>query len=645
MKRFILSTRSCLLLLMLLLASRSNAQEFVPFGEFSQAALEMTQCSFDPDADAVILLHEAKSYYNDYYQLITEHHLRIKILREKGIAQANVTIPFYRRNDFENLLVTKAATFNYGDGKPTVPVERKSIYSRDVNERWGEVSFAFPSVKVGSILEYEYQSIMKSYGGLSEWDFQDRLPVVKSAYNLVVVPNTEFAYQVRISQDYNAVAKPNSSDGSIYFEMSNIPGLDDEPYIDSRKDYLQKVVFQLSAYGRGDGTSGSKYMTSWEEVIREMNTEKNFGGQVGKTIAGTERFINEAKAITDEQQRMQKIYSYVVHTMGWDGLYSPYVVNGVKSAWQKKIGNSAEINFVLINLLREAGLDVCPTLVSPRWNGYVDKTYPFVDQFRYVVACVKINGRQFYLDAVEKYTPAVFTPYDLLNTTGLLVTKKDGGLVQIRNDSLRYSESIVNQVKVISNDSIVGSARIISSQYAKVSKLEQYMEKRNAFIKDNYKNEKFPLDIADFSTEGANDSSLAFIQSCSFRGKLGSAGEFLYLPLDLFAGFSQNPFLSNKRFSNVNFGYSKSVMISTDVELPAGYEPVELPKNTRLVSEAKDITLVRTVEYDKALNTVSAIIQFDLSKSLYSPREYPLLQAFYKKMFQYLGEPLLLKKK
>ena len=58
--------------------------------------------------------------------------------------------------------------------------------------------------------------------------------------------------------------------------MKNAPGLGNEPYMDARKDYLQKVIFQLSGLGMG-GSNKKKYTTSWEELTRELMMEENFG--------------------------------------------------------------------------------------------------------------------------------------------------------------------------------------------------------------------------------------------------------------------------------------------------------------------------------------------------------------------------------
>jgi hypothetical protein len=112
-----------------------------------------------------------------------------------------------------------------------------------------------PAVKVGSIIEYHYVSIMKDYRGLDEWLFQSDLPTIQSSYLLEVLPGSEFTYTIQKKPSLSIIAKPIPSDGRVYFEMNNIPGLRIEPYMDAQRDYIQKVIFQLSGYTNRSGVN------------------------------------------------------------------------------------------------------------------------------------------------------------------------------------------------------------------------------------------------------------------------------------------------------------------------------------------------------------------------------------------------------
>ena len=632
------------LVMLLLFPFTAYCQDFPDFGMVSKEEFALKECAFDKDAEAVILLNEAVSDHDDQYHLITYHHVRIKILKEKGFDAANITLQFYRKDDFEFIDGLEAIVIN-NDNPGDVSTEKlskKSFYTKEINERIGAITFAFPNIKVGSIIEYKYRSFMKNYNGLDDWDFQKRLPVVKSKYTLTVLPTTEFTYRINKKDDIPVTVKVEKETGRVLFEMNNIPSLEEEPYMDAREDYLQKVIFQLSGYN-SNGTGKIKFMTSWDEVIRELLTTKEFGNQLGKNIPGTGAFTDEVKKMPEEENKMKAIYNYVRSNMTWNYFYVKYAGEGVKDAWEKKKGTSGEINLILVNLLKEVGLEVYPALVSERFHGKVNIEYPFVDQFNSVFACVLIKDKKYYLDATDTYTPAHINPYDILNTTALIVNKKRGGLVTVTNDSLEYNDYVNTRAEVNNNGIFSGSVFIKSSGYSRIEKLKEYKEEgKGKYAESNYSKDGFT--IKDFEFLNQNNDSLPAEQKFEFGTSLAGSGDYLYIPLNLFSGFERNPFISDKRFSNVNFGYKRTINSSSSIQLPENYKLDGLPKSIKMITPDNDIVFTRSVQYDKVTNSIFCMFGFEFKKSLYTVDEYPVLQEVYKKMFEFLKEPVVLKK-
>lgn len=641
MKQFNLLLCCCLLAAPLV----SSAQEFPNFGIASQADLNFKECAFDKDANAVILMHEAVSDYNDDHNLITDHHIRIKILKEKGFSSANVSIPFYRKDDFEMITAVEAVTINTAeDGQVTnTRVERKAIFTQKTNERYGEVIFTFPAIRTGSIIDYKYRSIMKHYGGLQDWEFQERLPVVCSKYNLIILPNMEFAYQISKAPDLPIIVKKNADRGGVYFEMNNIAGLGDEPYMDARADYVQKVVFQLSAYSQYGGKS--KYMTSWDEVTREMLASSEFGAQLNKNIAGTGDDLKLINAMPLPEDRMKAVFNYVRNNMVWNDLYSKYAIAGVKEAWQKKTGTSGDINLLLVNLLKEAALDAYPMLVSERFHGKVNSTYPFIDQFNSVFACVIINGKKYYLDATDHGIPPHLTPVSILNTTAFIVNKKAGGLINISDDMAQFREFISADLDLGADGRISGEVSVKSTDYARIKKRSDYKRDKESFIKKYFIVNETDFAATEMKLTNLDNDSLPLEQDFKLSGTLNSTGDYSFIPLNLFTGFDTNPFLSENRFSNINFGYRRTVNLSVTVTLPAGYIVDELPKSVKMSNPEKDIIFIRQMDYDKEANYVRCMMMFEFKKSLYETEYYPVIKEVYQKIYGFLKEPVVVKKK
>lgn len=640
MKRFLSALAG-----ILLIPALAAAQDFPGFGIVSPEEIALKECSFDKDAPAVVLLDEAIASHDDEYHLITNRHIRIKILKESGFEFANIEIPYYRKSNLEVMGNIEAVVMNVADDGTieTATVGKKAIYKKEENELWGTMVFAFPKIKVGSIIEYKYNKFSDHYGFLDDWKFHDRLPVVKSSFKLYVPPRFEFAYQVQKLNDYPVVIKRDPQSGSVYFEMNNLPGLDDEAYMDARKDYIQKAMFQLSGVNSAY-TGYRKTNTTWDEVINDFQSSSSFGSQLRKNLSGVGDFIDGVKKLSTDEEKMKAVYNYVRNSMSWNGFNSRSAENGIKDAWNRKSGTNGEINLILVNLLKEAGLEVNPLLVSERWHGKVKTDYPFIDQFNTVYAYVEINNKKYYLDGADKFTPAGVIPKDILNTTALVVNRKKGGLITVTNEDMLYLEYINTVAEVDKDGNVSGDAVIKSEGYARVEKLAALKKNgEEKFIASFLKHDDFK--VTAFKMLNKETDSLPAEEDFHFSGKLIPSGDYLFFPLNNYTGFYKNPFLNRNRFSDINFGYGRKINIHTSIQLPKEYAPEELPRPVKMTTPEKDITFIRTVEYNKDAHSVICMYQVEFNKSLYGNYDYEVLFQLYKKMHEFLKEPLVLKKK
>jgi hypothetical protein len=327
----------------------SFSQSTLPaYGAFSNSEIDMKECSFDKDADAVILFDEAMSNYDDEYKLITTRRIRIKILNQRGLDRANIVIPFFSKDGFEYIDDIEGMTYNPDDNASFSYLSRKSIFTEKVDDRISNMKFAMPNVKAGSIIEYKYESVMKHYGGLDNWIFQSDLPTMKSCFLLQILPNVEFNYVLSKKSTYPVIITPKPDVGQIYFEMGNIPGLRFEPYMDAPKDYLQRVEFQLSGYVTQYGTK-KKVNNSWEDVSTGLATDEDLGGTLKKNLPVPVELKLAVEKETTANGKIATIYNYIKNYFTWNGHNTKFASESLKKILEKRTGSSGEINLVLLN--------------------------------------------------------------------------------------------------------------------------------------------------------------------------------------------------------------------------------------------------------------------------------------------------------
>jgi hypothetical protein len=611
----------------------------IPFGQFLTEELDLKECSFDKSADAVILLDEASANFDERYNLIMERRIRIKILKEKGIERGNVNIPYYSADDFEYISNINAVVLTPGaNGLLTTNVlENRNIFNRKMNRLYSMYTFALPNVKVGSIIDYKYRSIMKNYAGLRKWDFQTELPVVTSSFELAPIPNTEFAYSVYKNAEYPIQITPNKAAGRYRFVMNNVPGLRGEVYTASTANFLQRVNFQFASYT--DYYGKKTYTSTWDQLAKELLDESAFGSQAGKNLSATPLLKSLAPTLS-ATEKVKAIYDYVRSNIVWDGISSKYSEDGVKSVLEKKKGNSGDINLLLVSLLKSAGLEVYPMLVSERDHGRIDTTYSYLGQFNKVAALVVCDGNQYVLDGTETNTPFFMVPPDLLNTIAFVVDKKKSRFVYFDHLAQRQSEGIILRGNVSKEGELEGSAIIENREYAKLEKEGRYKSDKAQYREALVKPYSF-LKVDSFAVEGLKNDSVALRQTVNYHYSLKKAGAYYLLSANLFTGLIENPFITQYRFTDIDFGSKYSTTVSASFTLPPSFTTEPLPQNKKLVSPDRAMSVSRLVQKKDNVIDFRFVIQID--KEMFKADEYETVRAFFNEMVDLLNEPVLLK--
>lgn len=619
-----------------------SAQSQLPlFGFIPHEDFDITECKFDPEAEAVVIFDFARTELEpSTYEMITKRRVRVKVLHERGSSRGDIVIPFYSHNGFEFHTNIKAAAYNRNQaGEVTQSVlEKKSIFTEKMNQYWSKTSFAIPNVKAGTVFEYEYESRMKHYGGLEYWNFQGDLPVLLSGYYLQVPPNTEFAYSVQKRFDYPILVKPLPDVGGIYFEMKNIPALRVEPYMDAPKDYQQRVIFQLATYRSSYGYDVS-VATDWKKLAQELMGDKRFGAHLNKSLDSPE-LDGVLASVSDPLQRLNTIYNYVRRNLGWNQIGSLMTTKSLRSVWSEKQGTSSEVNLILINLLKKYGLETYPLLVAERDFGKIDTTYPYLERFNKVAAIVFLGNKNYILDATDQFVLPGLTPYPLLNTIGFLVDRKNPAKVRINATSYYKKQVEINSV--LDKTGMVRSVATFKlSDYARSTAAETFSSGSMQDLVSSLfvSKENFKIDSVEF-LPGSDDNEPSILRVESSH-QMSSSGDLYFHEINFLSGMEKNPFVSANRFTNVNFGYPREFAINHVINLPDEARVEEFPANKVLVNPDNTISASRMVTLEgKKLNI---LITYKQLATLVEANQYAKLRQYFVDVTKMLGESIVIK--
>jgi len=597
-----------------------------PYGKVDIADLEMKSCDFEPDANAEVLFDKASVITS--MGMLMERHVRIKIFNDFGKNEANIRIVSgenIKSADF------KGQTINLNNGKVEItPLDKKQSYIENIDNQRSALVFTLPNVRAGSVIEYEYSVYI---GFFSAWYFQSTIPTRYSEIQTVFSANQGIKVIPYVKQPY--VKNSSSTDEAKQVKsLANVHSLPNEPYMNARIDNLQRIEY----------IGLHKTLYTWPVISTLVLSSPGFGGQFERGIPGEAEIIKQAKIVKSDDEKIAFIFNYVKNSMKWNDVTQYYSMDGTVRAWNNKTGNSGEINMIVYRLLKKTGIKAYPMLISSRNNGKMSPDNPNTVHLNSAVVYIPVDSVKYYvLDATNKFNQFNVIPVDNLNTYGLSLDDKNGEYKLVfLTDIEPAMQSVYLNAEIQSNGKMDGTVEITSSSYNKISAVKKYKtDGEEKFIKYLTGNDN-TLKVPSVKLENMDVDSLALTTKAGFNIVLSADENYIYFKTNLFMTMGPNPFLSENRFSDIDFEYRNNYSVNGIYKIPAGYKTDALPKSVTIVMPDQSIVFKRTVAEDNGI----ILIRYALNhkKTIYFNNDYQDLRGFYKKMYELLDEQMVLKK-
>ncbi len=618
----------------------------VRWGKLTPEEIKLSRCAFDSTATAVVLADYGQIKLG-YGNVLIERHRRIKILDRKGLGQANISIPYYIKNDLEKVTSLQAQTLNVdAKGKVTeTEVPGKQQFDVDASENWREKRFTFANVEVGSILEYRYTTVSENFFFLDAWLFQSDIPTLHSELRAFIPEGLD--YRV-LMQGRKLIGKYAQASGSQW-ALSNVPALREESHVANHLDYAEKIRFQLAGYKKssthpGGGAEYVTTMTSWEKLATELLENETITRYLNRRGMARDVLSTVYAPADPELVRLQKIYNHVSHGLQWNGTHRILTDQPLNSLLDKKQGSSAEINLYLTLLLREAGIQASPVLLSTRQHGKVHVTYPLLSQFNHLIACAQIDGKELLLDATDRMRPYQLLADDDLNENAFLLDKEKPRWVQTKaNSPTRQTTS----VEVDLNDPAKPLYRfsVRYEGYLALDKRLQFAKKGNkALANEVISNENQDFKLINAKVEHADDPDEALLATLSYQPEEGGQAQpsMVYFNPVLLNEFTENPFKQEQRFLPVELDYPQTRTYILNLKVPAGYQVQEMPKSVLMKFPGE------LAEFRYQVNRQNDLIQLlttvNFKSSVIPSEYYDHLREFYDQIISKYREAIVFKK-
>lgn len=635
----------------------SQTQTPHTFGEPLREEFAMTNYAPDPGATGVVL-YERGNYTVDavdgYIRLIKEIHRKIKVFDSKNFDYATYEIPYYRENEVqENIRNFKAITHN---GNLKVYVADDAIFDTKEGTNWSIKKFTFANVQDGSILEYTYRIETPYFFNIGGWDFMNGLPTIYSElhteipgnyrYNRTLYGNRELdvnhAEIILACFHLPGYKVPGDCEAATY-AMRNVPAYKEEKHMLSKSNYIPSMQFELRDIIQIDA-SRERFSKTWDDVDKTFRYDKDFGGQLKYSKFFKEQIPASVSSISDDLERAKAIYYFIQEKMTWNKVSRILTDNRVKEAFEKKVGNSSEINLGLINALEASGLDAKIMLISTRDKAVPTKQYPVRTDFNYAIVFLNINNEHFLLDATDKYTPFGVLPFRALNMEGRVLDFKKGSYWEPIVPSAKNMHYVNMQLSANESGKFSGKVNEVSTGYISVDKRKKNNDFRKEEIIKRKQSRNESLEISSLIVENEKDLEQPYKENyeISLHEQPVSDKLFLY-PFLMETYFSENPFKIEKRQYPIDFGFPILNNYLISIDMKDQYEIVKVPNNKIMKLPENDGEL--SVVYDVSGTKVNIRLSVKLNNHNFAPEAYISLQEFFTELVKIQSkEPIELKR-
>ena len=653
MKKTLFSLAALLLFSVLSQAQNDAKPLKVKFGKISEEELKMTQYDKDTNASAVILFD--KGFCSLGRTDLYTRHVRIKIFNKSALNQANIQFTYPKGTQPSSI---KGVCYNVENGTVVeTKMGKENIYDEAITKNLFLKKLTIPGVREGSIIEYQYDI---SGGIISDWTFQSDIPTVWSEYQMNMPDYFHFSkigqgdtpYFVNKEDSKTEIIGSGANTFSYTMNQNlwiqkDVPAFKPEKHITSSADYLTRLTFYLEEIRPPAGYGlVQKLIKSWDEEAKELLNDNDYFGFIDKKSAMKAELATLINDGMKPREKVQAIFNYVGNTFEQTENSAIFLTGSLSELQKKRKLAPSEMNLIMLNMLRTAGIEVRPVLISTRDHGKIGTPYAVYSRFDRVIGHILIENDTFFIDAASFPHPIDLLPFEDLNGGGYEFWGKGSYNLVVPTNKAATRRMALATLTLNTEGELTGNISMTTTGYDAVEnrkKIKEMGEEKFAYSVLNGLLVSGKLEENKFEKpEVFEESYLKSIAKIKTTDYVSIAGDKMYINPLLCFGDKENPFSNPERLYAVDYGTTKDEVFNLILTIPDGYKVEELPKMVRFqLGEA-------AIRYDYMIeingNQIKLNTRFNIKKTTFPVSEYPDLRDFLSKIITKMGEQIVLTK-
>jgi hypothetical protein len=557
-------------------------------------------------------------------------------------------------------------------------LDDKSVFTEARNKEIDAKKFTLPALKSGAIFDLQYTVESPFPYQLNPWSFQGEYPCLWNEYEVLIA--APYHYVVRMQGDENfavnttkevtegfsiRAAVKNPQDQGIVsvrdniirvtgssidkrWVKKNVPALRLEPYTTSIENYNSRVAFQLSFFQWNNEYQRDEYMPTWPAACKTLLEEESYWHTLNHENGWmTDEVRSITQGSTSDESNARKLFSFIrdnfkTVSKGGYNKYSIHTIDPLKEVFRKREGNVAELNLLLIAMLRNAGVNADPAILSTRENGIANRDYPLIRDYNYIVCIAYLNNGMVTLDASDPLNGFGQLPLRCYNGWGHVINISNPLFIEFSADSV--SETNLRSVRIINDEKgkLSGSFSTTLGKWTSADiRSEIFGGSVNNYEKKIQAENETIMSIENFAVDSLRKYDFPLTIHYDFDLK-NISGDILYFNPMLREGLLSNPFTSMERLYPVEMPFKMDNTYIFNMEIPAGYQVDEMPKSTRVAYNENEGFFEYLIQ--KGADNIQMRVKLKFNKAFFPTDEYANLRDFFAFVVKKESEQIVFKK-
>lgn len=606
------------------------------WGEVSREILQMKVFDRDSSADAIILFNKGEITVHQDFTILYRVHQRIKILNKEGQKLATMVIPFH--SDMSKILELKAQTI-----QPSGEILKvREIFDEKVKDITIAKKIVFPGAEPGSVIEFCFEMLIFQALKPPTWFFQSEYYTLKSELTFRIQHG--FLFNADYLKPVELKIEPEEEETPLYriykWVLVEIPPFEKEPFMLPPIHYLTSVKFSFKEFHQWYAHIG--FAETWSEYNRMMlkNIQKFFDAdnQISKILTAL-----ELDSLTDAD-KIRKIYNFVLKKIKGYPVYTMGFHQPASRILKAKEAIQSDKNLLLLYLLRSAGIDASPIVLSSREHGFVNPAHPDIDSFDRLLVYANSNGKPFLLCPNDSLIPFSLVDPENLVDVGYLIKEDQGRFINLREFRKKSTIIVQSTVELDEEGNMTGESKIRYEDYHALAmrrKLQQMTLEELA--KGILQQPMLHAEIDSVVCKNQNEYDQPFYITIKYHvpGYIDLSSDQPFMKIPFITAIPSNLFNQEKRKYAVVFDFPEEIREVINLTIPEKWTFMELPTGNMAAFPGAINYETKKESHD---NHLIVIRQFRRVRDEFSVQEYHQLKNVYAKCVNYDQYPLILKR-